>query len=130
VGKLVRHTELFGEKHPILILRGGARPGAVGGPAGANRRARSLVRLSHLAAVLAWLTLSVALVSGASPLLAVLPLAGVAILKAWLFARHLRAVRFSFGELLRFVFLQPVLDFAYTWGFVRGLWYALRGRWS
>jgi hypothetical protein len=54
----------------------------------------------------------------------------VALLKAWLFARHLRAVRFSLGELLAFVFLQPVLDAAYTWGFVRGLGYALRGRWS
>jgi hypothetical protein len=67
---------------------------------------------------------------GVPPLLAVLPLAAVALLKAWLFARRLRAVRFSLGELVRFVFLQPVLDFAYTWGFARGLWYALRGRWS
>ena len=46
-----------------------------------------------------------------------------------LFARHLRAVRFSAAQLLAFVLLQPVLDAAYTWGFVRGLWYALRGRW-
>jgi GT2 family glycosyltransferase len=130
IGKLVRHTELFGEKHPILILRGDAGAGAVGGPAGANRRARSLLRFSHLAAVSAWLAVPLGLLVGVSPPMAVLPLALVALLKLWLFARHLRAVRFSAGELAAFVFLQPVLDFAYTWGFVRGLWYALRGRWS
>jgi GT2 family glycosyltransferase len=130
VWKLVRHTELFGEKHPILVLRGAAGAGAVGGPAGVNRRARSLLRLSHLAAVGAWLALPVALLLGTSPLLAVLPLALVALFKALLFARHLRAVRFSLGELAAFALLQPVLDFAYTWGFLRGLWYALRGRWS
>jgi GT2 family glycosyltransferase len=130
VSKLVRHTELFGEKHPILILRGGARAGAVGGPAGANRRARSLLRLSHLAAVAAWIFLPAALLAGVPPLVAALPLAAVALLKLSLFARHLRVVRFSLAELLAFLFLQPVLDFAYTWGFVRGLFYALRGRWS
>jgi GT2 family glycosyltransferase len=130
VGKLVRHTELFGEKHPILILRGGATAGAVGGPAGANRRARSLLRLSHLAAVAAWVFVPAALLAGASPLVAVLPLAAVALLKLWLFARHLRAVRFTARELGVFALLQPVLDFAYTWGFVRGLWHALYGRWS
>ena len=129
VGKLVRHTELFGEKHPILILRGGAGAGALGGPAGANRRARSLLRFSHLAGVFGYLALPLGLVAGAPLLVAWLPLATVAALKAWLFARHLRAVRFSAWQLLCFVFLQPVLDAAYTWGFVRGLWYALRGRW-
>ncbi len=130
VGKLVRHTELFGEKHPILVLRGAASAGAVGGAAGRNRRARSLLRLSHLVAVAAWLFLPSALYLGASPLVAALPLVAVAVLKAWLFARHLAAVRFSSGELLRFVVLQPVLDFAYAWGFARGLWFAVRGRWS
>jgi hypothetical protein len=130
VGKLVRHTELFGEKHPILILRGGAGAGALGGPAGANRRARSLLRFSHLAAVVAYLALPLGLVAGVSPFVAGLPLAAVAALKAWLFARHLRAVRFSARELVKFVLLQPVLDAVYTWGFVRGLAYALRGRWS
>jgi len=129
VGKLVRHTELFGEKHPILILRGGASAGAVGGPAGANRRARSLLRMSHLAAVGAWLFLPIALLAGAPPLAAIAPLILVALLKLWLFVRHLRTVRFSAGELAAFVLLQPVLDFAYAWGFVRGLLYALRGRW-
>ncbi len=130
VGKLIRHTELFGEKHPILILRGGAGAGALGGPAGANRRARSLLRFSHLAGVGAWLALPLGLRAGASFVVSLLPLAVVAVLKAWLFARHLRAVRFSVAELLGFVLLQPALDAAYTWGFVRGLWYAIRGRWS
>ncbi len=116
VGKLVRHTELFGEKHPILILRGGAGAGALGGPAGANRRAR-------------YLALPLGFVAGPPLLVAGLPLATMAALKAWLFARHVRAVRFSAWQLLCFVLLQPVLDAAYTWGFVRGLWYALRGRW-
>jgi len=68
-------------------------------------------------------------VAGAPLLVAGLPLATMAALKAWLFARHVRAVRFSAWQLLCFVLLQPVLDAAYTWGFVRGLWYALRGRW-
>jgi GT2 family glycosyltransferase len=130
VGKLVRHTELFGEKHPILILRGGAGGGVAGGPAGANRRARSLLRLSHLAAVAAWLVLPVALLVGVSPIAAVSPLIAVALFRLWLLARHLRAVRFSAGELAAFAFLQPVFDFAYTSGFVRGLFFALRGRWS
>jgi GT2 family glycosyltransferase len=130
VGKLVRHTELFGEKHPILVLRGGASAGAVGGPAGANRRARSLLRVSHVAAVAAWVFLPVALLLGLTPVAAVFPLIAVGLLKLWLFARHLRAVRFSARELVAFAFLQPVLDFAYVWGFVRGLWYAVRGRWS
>jgi glycosyl transferase family 2 len=128
VGKLIRHTELFGEKHPILMLRGGAGSGALGGPAGANRRARSLLRFSHLAAVVAYLALSVGLFAGVPLLAAALPLAAVALLKAWLFSRHLRAVRFTLGELVQFVLLQPVLDIAYARGFLRGLWYALQGR--
>jgi GT2 family glycosyltransferase len=130
VGKLIRHTELFGEKHPILILRGGAGAGALGGPAGANRRARSLLRFSHLAAVFAYLVVPLGLRAGVSLIVTALPLAVVALVKAWLFARHVRSVRFSAGELLGFVLLQPALDAAYTWGFVRGLWYAIRGRWT
>ena len=38
-----------------------------------------------------------------------------------LFARHARAVRFSAGELLAFVLLQPALDLAYTAGILEGL---------
>jgi GT2 family glycosyltransferase len=129
VGKLVRHTELFGEKHPILILRGGARAGAMGGPAGANRRARSLLRMSHLASVAAFLALALGLGAGISPWLAGAPLVAVVVLKVALFARHVGAVRFSPSEGLRFALLVPVLDFAYAWGFLRGLFYALRGRW-
>jgi GT2 family glycosyltransferase len=129
VGKLVRHTELFGEKHPILILRGGARAGAMGGPAGANRRARSLLRVSHLASVAAFAVLAIGLLAGISPWLAALPLVAVAVLKAWLFAPYLGIVRFTPSEAVRFALLVPVLDFAYAWGFLRGLVYALRGRW-
>jgi GT2 family glycosyltransferase len=129
VGKLVRHTELFGEKHPILVLRGAAGAGAIGGAAGRNRRARSLLRLSHLVGSSAYLaSLGGALAGSLSG--AAVPLALVVVFKAWLFARHLRAVRFTPVELAKFVLLQPVLDFAYTWGFVRGLWFAIRGRWS
>src|SRR5262249_22547002 len=129
VGKLVRHTELFGEKHPILMLRGGARAGAMGGPAGANRRARSLLRLSHLASVPAFGALACGLLAGLSPWLVAAPLAAVVVLKARLIARYLGLVRFSPAEGLRFALLVPVLDLAYTWGFLRGLFYALRGRW-
>ena len=127
VGKLVRHMTLFGEKHPILVLRSGATRGAMSGVAGRNRRARSMLRLSQLVFV-AVLVLGIVLIALRAPLaseIAAGALVAMLLWKTWIFRAHLAAVRFRLHELAAFYVLQPVFDVAYALGFARGLWKAL-----
>lgn len=126
VGKLIRHMVLFGEKHPVLILRSGARRGAMSGVAGANRRARSMLRLNQLVLVAAMLAAPIALAVPSLRRPETVWILGAVILavlawKTWIFRKHLRAVRFGAQELVLFYAVQPLLDFAYAWGFARGL---------
>jgi hypothetical protein len=100
------------------------------GVAGANRRARSMLRLNQLVLVAVMFAAVIAV-----PLALGMPelrrpelawaLVGlfVAVLawKTWIFRQHLRAVRFGAQELVTFYAVQPVLDLAYAWGFARGL---------
>jgi GT2 family glycosyltransferase len=130
VWKLVRHARLFGEKHPILVLRGGAAAGVMGSHAGANRRARTVLRASQLASALAYVTAIGGALAGAPFWTWAGILAAVLAGKAWIFQRHARAVRFTAPQLLGFSLLQPALDLAYAYGFARGLWLVARGSWS
>ena len=122
VGKLLRHVSLFGEKHPFLVLRGRAGAGVVGERAGANRRARFLLRLSQLASVLVYLGVIAAIAVGVRPWLWGGALGALLLAKILLFSRHMRAVRLGLAEAAGFLLLQPALDVCYTGGFVRGLW--------
>lgn len=131
VGKLLRHVTLFGEKHPFLVLRGRAGAGVVGEGAGANRRARFLLRLNQLASVLVYLGVIAAIAVGARPSLWGGALGALLLAKILLFSRHMRAVRLGLAEAAGFFLLQPALDVCYTGGFVRGLWLVIersRGR--
>lgn len=127
VTKLVRHMVLFGEKHPILVLRSGARRGAMSAVAGSNRRARTMLRLNQLLLVAFFLVapLLVALRAPFAVPIAAASIVAVLAWKTWIFRQHLRAVRFRAQELVAFYALQPILDFAYAWGFARGLVKAL-----
>ena len=130
VGKILRHQRLFGRTTPYIVLRvPGSRDGLVGPRAGANRSRRALLRATQLAA-------SAVLALAALSLLAGWPgwawgsaLVLLAVARGALFARQARAVRFSAGEWLAFVLLQPLLDLAYTTGILEGLLLlAWRGR--
>jgi len=129
VVKLLRHQRLFGRTSPYILL---AVPGSVGGlvgsHAGANRTRRALLRLTQLAGSAAYALVALALALGWPAWSWALPLAAVAAAKLRLQARHARAVRFSAGESLRFVLLQPALDVTFTAGFIEGLWQLARGR--
>jgi GT2 family glycosyltransferase len=128
--KLLRHAWLFGVKHPILVLRGGAGAGVIGERAGANRQARMLLRVSQLIAAPTYLLALAALVGGFPTWVWAGVLSVLFAWKGWIFARHIGAVGFSVLELLAFVLLQPAFDYAYSIGFVRGTWLAASGTWA
>jgi Flp pilus assembly protein TadB len=129
VAKLLRHQRLFGLTTPYIVLGvEGSLAGLVGRQAGANRKLRALLRASQLAACVVYGLVPLSLVLGSPSLRWVSALVAVAVVKAVLFARHARAVRFSAGELLAFALLQPPLDVAYAAGILEGLWLRARGR--
>ena len=128
VGKILRHQRLFARTTPYILLAvPGSRDGLVGPTAGTNRNRRALLRGTQLAASAALVLVAVSLVAGWPGWVWGSALVLVAAARAHLLARHARAVRFSPGELLAFVLLQPILDLAYTAGFVEGFLRLARG---
>ncbi len=120
--KILRHQRLFGRTTPYIVLAvPGSRDGLVGASAGANRSRRTLLRATQLAASAVYTLVPLWLLAGWPGWVwgSALVLVGAA--RGALFARHARAVRFSAGELLAFVLLQPALDLAYTAGILEGL---------
>jgi GT2 family glycosyltransferase len=121
VGKIVRHQRLFGRAHPyILLSTRHASRGVAGAEAGANRRARLLLRVQQVAAT-GVLAAAVGLAAFGRPLTALALLAGTAAFKLLLFRRHLQAVRLRASEWLAFLALQPLLDASYSVGLLNGL---------
>jgi GT2 family glycosyltransferase len=122
VPKLLRHQRLFGRAHPYILLRARhASVGVAGERAGANRRARLLLRIQQLGSTAA---LAVALVLGArgATFLGAGALLAAALGVKWaLFRRHLGAVPFSVRERCAFLALQPALDASYSLGLLQGL---------
>jgi hypothetical protein len=128
VGKILRHQRLFGRTTPYIVLAvSGSLDGLVGRNAGANRRRRALLRATQLAAGALYALLPLSLLAGWPVWAGGSALGLVALARGALFARHARAVRFSAGELLAFVLLQPPLDLAYTAGILEGLLRLARG---
>ncbi len=125
----MRHQQLFGRAHPYIMIRvQGTRSGVLGRSAGANRPRRALLRTTQVGSSGAYLLVVVALLAGwptwvwtGAPLLVVL-------VKAVLFARHLRAVRPGWSELAAFCLVQPALDLSYAFGLAQGLWHLARGK--
>ena len=122
VWKLVRHVRLFGRAHPyILFSRQKSRLGVFGATAGENRQARAMLRVSQLACSVLYVFALGFLIIGQWLWVGVL----LAIILGWkwqIFSRHILRVGFSVSEMLRFVALQPILDFSYAFGFLHGLW--------
>ena len=126
--KILRHQFLFGRTTPYIVLAvPGSRDGLVGRHAGANRNRRALLRATQLAASAVYGLVPLSLLAGWPGWAWGSALALVALVRGALFARHARAVRFSAGELLAFVLLQPALDLAYTAGVLEGLLHLARG---
>lgn len=130
VGKVIRHVALFGEKHPVLVLKQGAATGVIGNHAGSNRRARALLRFSQLASVVVYFGAVAGILAGVSAWTWGPAMVGILLGKTFLFQRHLRAARFDVLQVIGFWLLQPVLDLAYAYGFIRGLWQVAAGRWD
>lgn len=127
VAKLVRHQRVFGRAHPYILFRvPGSQAGLLGRQAGKNRLRRALLRLTQVAATGAYLVLAASLVTGFSVWLGAGALGLVALAKAVLFGRHVRAIRLRPAELAAFVLVQPALDVSYTLGLVQGLWHLAR----
>jgi hypothetical protein len=121
MGKLLHHQRLFGRAHPYIMLRTrNTSAGVAGAKAGANRRARLLLRVQQVGSTGA-LVLALGLALSGAPLAASLLLGGVVLVKGALFRRHLAAVTPTLRECLAFFALQPFLDFSYTWGLAQGL---------
>jgi GT2 family glycosyltransferase len=128
VGKILRHQRLFGRTTPYIVLAvPGSLDGLVGRSAGTNRSRRAVLRGTQLAASALYALLPLSLLVGWPAWAAGSALGLVALARGALFARHARAVRFSAGELLAFVLLQPPLDVAYTVGILEGLLRLARG---
>jgi glycosyltransferase involved in cell wall biosynthesis len=128
VGKLARHQRLFGRAHPyIVILHRGSRHGIASGTAGANRRRRALLRATQVAASGVYAFVLAVLLAGWPAWLWGGALVALALVKAGIFARHLRAVRLTLPQLVLFGLVQPLLDLSYTVGLVEGVWLLLRG---
>ena len=128
VGKILRHQRLFGRTTPYIVFEvPGSRDGLVGPGAGANRHRRALLRSTQLGASDVYALVALSLLAGWPGWAWGSALVLVAAARAALFARHARAVRFSAGELLAFVLLQPLLDLAYTAGILEGLLRLARG---
>jgi GT2 family glycosyltransferase len=122
VRKLLRHQRLFGRAHPYIMLRTrNTSLGVAGERAGANRRARLLLRVQQAGSTAALVAAVGLVVTGASAPAAGLLLAAVVLVKGVLFRRHLAVVAVTFRERLAFFALQPALDVSYTWGLVQGL---------
>ena len=120
--KLARHARLFGRVHPYLLLRNrGTAAGAVGDAAGANRTRRSLLRGLQLVGGAAWVWLAAALVTRRPAAPAAAVLAGTALVKAGLFRRYVRELRFDSRDLAELAVVQPALDVSYAAGFLKGL---------
>ena len=121
VGKILRHQRLFGRTTPYIVLAvPGSLDGLVSRSAGANRNRRALLRATQLAASAVYALVPLSLLAGWPVWAWAGPLGLVAVARGALFARHARAVRFSAGERVAFVLLQPLLDLTYTAGILEG----------
>jgi cellulose synthase/poly-beta-1,6-N-acetylglucosamine synthase-like glycosyltransferase len=128
VAKLLRHQRLFGRAHPYILLRARhTSAGVAGERAGANRRARLVLRVQQAGSTAALLLALGLATTGVSFTGAALLLATSLLVKAVLFRRHLKAVSFSLRERVAFMALQPALDASYTWGLAQGLGRLLGG---
>lgn len=120
--KLVRHAKLFGSVTPYLLLANrGTVNGIVGETAGRNRTLRTTLRALQLAGAVSLGGVAVAMATRRTPVPALAAVAGTNALKAGLFARYVRHLKFEAGDTAALVALQPLLDVAYTTGFVKGL---------
>jgi GT2 family glycosyltransferase len=129
IGKLLRHQLLFGRTTPYIVLGvRGTLVGLVGRRAGANRTWRALLRATQLGSTGGYALAFLGVLAGWPAWLWGGVLAFVASVKAALFGRHARAVRFTAGELLGFVLLQPAFDVAFTVGVAEGFRHLLRRR--
>jgi hypothetical protein len=128
ISRLMSHQRLFGRAHPYILIRNrGSRGGVVGEKAGLNRQLRMLLRASQVGATGIYVFTLAALARGVSPWSWGTALLLLALVKALLFFRHLRAVPLSLRELGAFLLVQPLLDASYAVGLLQGLWLVARG---
>ncbi len=128
VPKLMRHQWLFGRTDPYIVIAiRGSHAGLVGRRAGPNRRLRTLLRVTQLAASGTYVLVLVSLVGRWPGWLWGAALGVVTAAKAGLFLRHVRAMGLTPRELITLLFVQPLLDISFTVGLVQGFWYLARG---
>lgn len=120
--KLVRHARLFGSVTPYLLLGNrGTLDGIVGEAAGRNRTLRTTLRALQLAGAVSLAGVAVAAATRRSPVPAVAAVGCTNALKAILFARYVRHLKFQAGDTVALIVLQPLLDIAYASGLLKGL---------
>lgn len=123
IGKLLRHAHLFGRTQPYILLSnnraltGITRAGAV-----SNRRARAILRLTHVLGAAAYLFVPVWLGSNMPSWISISPLLAVVFAKGWLFRSHLAVARLTISEWLLLFIFAPLQDICYTSGLIQGIW--------
>ena len=131
LGKLVRHAHLFGRTHPYIVLgTRGTLAGVAGPAAGRNLTLRTTLRVLQLCGASASLGVAAATATRRSRRPAAAALVVTGALKALLFLRYVRSLRFEPRDVAALALLQPALDTAYAAGVIRGVWHLLRRRGS
>lgn len=123
LAKLLKHAHLFGRTQPYILL---TQNNAGSGITGANRKARTIFRLSHVLGTASYLLILPWLLFGLPAWIWLLPLSSTVCVKAYLFRKHLRLMRLAWNEWLLFVLFVPLQDICYATGLVQGVWNYVR----
>jgi hypothetical protein len=123
IAKLLRHAHLFGRTQPYILL---AQNKTLSGMTGSNRKARLILRLSHVMGTAAYLLMLPWLLFGVPAWIWMLPLCCAAGVKAYLFRAHLRLLRLAWKEWLLLLLFAPLQDVSYSAGLLQGVWNYVR----
>ncbi len=119
LGKLVRHTRLFGRVYPYIVVRTpGTLRGLVGAQAGANRSRRARLRLLQL--LTGGTVAGTLLARGRTRAGLLAGLVGLGAARAALFRPYVRHLDLRSPDLTALALLQPAMDAAFYVGLVEG----------
>lgn len=121
LGKLVAMQRRFGRVNPTILLgHRGTGPGVVGGQAGKNRQARTMMRGLQILGGVATVGVAASLLTGRSKAPWLVALAGVTGGKLALAREHIDHLEARPLDLASWLAIQPGIDVAFTLGLIEG----------
>ncbi len=121
LGKLVAMQRRFGRVNPtILLANRGTGSGVVGGQAGRNRQARTMMRGLQILGGVATVGAAAAVLGGRSKTPWLIALAGVTGGKLALAREHVEHLGAGPSDLVSWLAIQPGVDVAFTLGLIEG----------